>query len=99
MMDKKASTGAEKARLRGIGQRLDATIQLGKGGLTPAFVGELRSQLKSNGLVKLRFAGYDRDQRAVLCPQIALESQSECVGSVGQTALFYSGEPQNQAGD
>jgi RNA-binding protein len=92
-MDGKTLTGAEKARLRGIGQRLEATVRLGKGGLTPAFAAELQRQLKARGLVKLRFAGLGRDERSALCPRIAQESGSECVGAVGQTALFYSPVP------
>jgi RNA-binding protein len=88
-MDKKILSGAEKARLRGIGQRMDATVRLGKGGLSPAFAAEMQRQLKAKELVKLRFAGLDREERAALCPRIAQESGSECVGAVGQTALFY----------
>jgi RNA-binding protein len=92
-MDKTNLTGAEKARLRGIGQRMDATVRMGKGGLTPAFTAELQRQLKARQLVKLRFAGLDREERAALCPRIAQESGSECVGAVGQTALFYRPAP------
>jgi RNA-binding protein len=88
-MGKTNMTGAQKARLRGIGQRMEATVQLGKDGLTPAFLDELQRQLKSRGLVKLRFAGSDREERAALRSRIALESGCECVGAVGQTALFY----------
>jgi RNA-binding protein len=92
-MDKAIVTGAEKARLRGIGQRLQATVRLGKGGLTAAFTAELQRQLRAKGLVKLRFAGLGREERAALCPRIARESGSECVGAVGQTALFYRPVP------
>ena len=88
-MEKPILTGAQKATLRGAGQRLDATVRLGKGGLTPAFAAELQRQLKANGLVKLRFAGLDREERAALCLRIARESGCECVGAVGQTALFH----------
>jgi len=98
-MDKAIVTGAEKARLRGIGQRMDATVRLGKGGLTPAFIAELQRQLKAKGLVKLRFAGLDRDERAAECARIARESGSECVGAVGQTALFYRMDRANAAAD
>ena len=35
-------TGAQKSFLRGLGQQLDATLKLGKGGLTPTFFAELQ---------------------------------------------------------
>ena len=82
-------TGAQKSFLRGLGQKLDATLKLGKGGLTPAFFAELNKLLRAHELVKLRFLGAERDEREVLCAQIADEGRCVCVGAVGHTALFY----------
>ena len=48
-------TGAQKTFLRGLGQRLDPVLKLGKGGLTPTFYAELQKQLRAHELVKLRF--------------------------------------------
>lgn len=88
-----ALTGAHKARLRGLGQRLDAGVKVGKEGLTPALMDELRRQLRVHELVKVRFLGSDRSERAALCEAIGGQTKAECVGSVGQTALFYSPKP------
>jgi RNA-binding protein len=83
-------TGAQKSKLRGLGQQLDATLKLGKEGITPAFFGELTRALRAHELVKLRFVGdADRHARAALCERIATEGHCICVGSVGHTALFY----------
>ena len=82
-------TGAQKTYLRGLGQRLDASLKIGRAGLTPAFFKELQQTLNANELVKLRFLGADRDVRAALCTQIADEGRCVCVGAVGHTALFY----------
>lgn len=92
-MDSKKMTGGQKARLRGIGQRLDATLKVGKEGLTPALLVELRRQLAANELVKIRFLGADRTQRPPLCLGIEEKTGSICVGSVGQTALFHVPRP------
>jgi RNA-binding protein len=86
-------TGAQKNRLRGLGQRLSPALKLGKGGLTPAFFHELQQQLRAHELVKLRFLGVERDERSVLCDQIADEGRCVCVGAVGHTALFYRQQP------
>lgn len=82
-------TGAQRAHLRGLGQKLDASLKVGKGGLTPEFFAELQKLLKAHELVKLRFLGADRADRAALCDKIADEGRCVCVGAVGHTALFY----------
>lgn len=87
-------TGAQKSFLRGLGQKLEPALKLGKGGLTPAFFVELQKQLRAHELVKLRFLGTDRDERAALCTQIADEGRCLCIGAVGHTALFYRRNPE-----
>lgn len=82
-------TGAQKTFLRGLGQRLDPSLKVGKSGLTPEFFRELQRCLNQDELVKIRFLGADRDERATLCDQLADEGRCVCVGAVGHTALFY----------
>ena len=89
-----ALNGAQKSYLRGLGQTLEPALKLGKGGLTPTFFSELQKQLRSHELVKLRFLGAERDERAALCEQIADEGRCVCVGAVGHTALFYRQNPE-----
>lgn len=86
-------TGAQKTRLRGLGQTLEAAVKLGKAGLTPAFQREFTRLLEARELVKLRFDGADRHERAALIAQIETETSSVCVGAVGHTALFYRENP------
>jgi RNA-binding protein len=92
-MDKPTLTGSQKSHLRGLGQQLEASLKLGKAGLTPAFFKELQRLLQARELVKLRFLGFDRDERAAFCVRIASEDMCECVGAVGHTALFYRTNP------
>jgi RNA-binding protein len=87
-------SGAQKSFLRGLGQKLEPALKLGKGGLTPDFLKELQKQLRAHELVKLRFLGAERDERAALCTQIADEGRCVFVGSVGHTALFYRQHPE-----
>ncbi|HNC25051.1 MAG TPA: YhbY family RNA-binding protein [Opitutaceae bacterium] len=87
-------TGAQRTYLRGLGQQLEPALKLGKGGLTPAFFAELQRLLRSHELVKLRFLGADRDERAALCDRIADEGRCVCVGAVGHVALFYRQHPE-----
>ena len=83
-------TGAQKSKLRALGQKLDATVKVGKDGLTPAFFTELSRALRARDLIKLRFGGdADRTARAALTTQIETEGHCTCVGAVGSTALFF----------
>lgn len=82
-------TGAQKTKLRGLGQSLQPVLKVGKAGLTPEFYKELQRHLNADELVKLRFLGAERDERATLCEQIANEGRCICVGAVGHTAVFY----------
>jgi len=83
-------TGAEKTKLRGLGQTLADGAWLGKDGVTPAFLTELNRQFAAHELVKLRFTGgQDRHERAELCDAIAQAAPCLCVGAVGHTALFW----------
>ena len=50
-------TGAQKSKLRGLGQKLDATLKVGKDGLTPTFITELSRALRGHALIKLRSVG------------------------------------------
>lgn len=86
-------TGAQKTFLRGLGQKLDPSVKVGKAGLTPEFFKELQRHLNNDELIKLRFLGADRDERAALCAQIADEGRCVCVGAVGHIALFFRRQP------
>ena len=88
-------TGAQKTFLRSLGQKMEATVKVGKEGLSQPFFTELQKLLRAHELVKLRFVGgADRDERAALCEKIADEGRCVCVGAVGHTALFYRQHPE-----
>ncbi len=82
-------SGAQKTRLRSLGQTMSDTIHVGKQGLTPAFIAELNRLLGARELIKLRFEGADRHERAALITAIETQAPCLCVGAVGHTALFW----------
>lgn len=89
-MEIPALTGAQKTKLRGIGQTMSDSAWLGREGVTDAFVAELNRLLSARELVKLRFSGgQDRHQRAALIAQLESTASCSCVGSVGHTALLW----------
>ncbi|MBL4575912.1 MAG: YhbY family RNA-binding protein, partial [Opitutaceae bacterium] len=80
--------GFQKAYLRGLGIKLQPHLKVGKKGLTPELLSELKYLFKHNELIKLKFGG-DRDMMKTLLPQVAEETKSTLAGAVGRTALFY----------
>jgi RNA-binding protein len=92
-MDVSSLTSAQRARLRGLGQRLEAALKIGREGLTPAVLREMDQLLQADELVKVRFTNADRDARGPLCDQLAADLKCECVGTVGHTGLFYRRHP------
>lgn len=92
-------TGAQKTKLRGLGQTLDAALKVGKAGLTPALQREFVRLLDARELVKIRFEGADRHERADLIARIESTLGVPCVGSVGHTALFFrqNADPEKRA--
>lgn len=86
-------TGAQKTFLRGLGQTMEPSLKVGKAGLSPTFFAELQRHLNGDELVKLRFLGADRHERAEMIERIADEGRCVCVGAVGATALFYRQQP------
>lgn len=82
--------GRQGRRLRAEGQQLDATVFVGRGGLTDAHVAEVQAQLKTRDLVKVkvsREAGQGGDRRKV-GEALALKASAELVEVRGFSVLL-----------
>lgn len=87
-------TGAQRTRLRSLGQTMPDTLLIGRDGASAAAVAQLDRELTRRELVKVRFSGgQDRHVRATLHEALTAATGSECAGSVGHTALFYRSNP------
>ena len=81
-------TNPQKRALKAIAQRLDATVKVGKAGLTDAFLAGLTTELDRLELVKVKFAEH-QDERHELAPQLAAKTASQLVWVIGHVALLY----------
>jgi RNA-binding protein len=83
----------ERNRLRAEGQRIDATIHVGKSGVSTGIVDELEAQLKRNHLVKVRIqrgaAGGDKAGEVEMAQVLADALGAEIVERRGHTVLLY----------
>ena len=81
-------TGAQKRQLKSIAQRLDATVRVGKNGLSDGFIKEMHEALERAELVKVRFADL-KDEKKILAPKIAEMTNSVFVTRVGHVAVYF----------
>jgi RNA-binding protein len=82
-----------RKRLRSEGQTLQATISVGRGGVSPGVLSELDSQLKRFHMVKVRLqrgaAGGDREEEAAITDELTSKLGAELVERRGHTVLIY----------
>jgi len=85
-------TNKQISKLRGLAQRLEAILHLGKAGATDAFLAGVEQELNNHELIKIKFAAF-KDTRKELSAEIATKTNSELVQIVGHVAVFYRMQP------
>lgn len=85
-------TNSTISKLKGLAQRLDPVLALGKAGVTEGFVKSLDEALGQHELVKIKFAAF-KDERKTLAPQLAERTGSRLIWIVGHVAVFYRQQP------
>lgn len=79
-------------KLKGLAQRLEPVLALGKAGASAGFVKSLEEALAQHELVKLKFAAF-KDERKEIAPQLAEQTGSQLIWIVGHVAVFYRQQP------
>jgi RNA-binding protein len=85
-------TNAQIRAFKAQAQRMDATLKVGKDGLSAPFLAALDDALKHNELVKVKF-DYFKEQKKELTPQLAEKSGSELITRVGNVVVLYRPKP------
>jgi RNA-binding protein len=83
---------AQIRKLKGMAQRMDASLKVGKQGLSDGFIKTLNEELDRHELVKLKFAEF-KEQRKELAPQLAEKTQSHLVTLLGNVVVLYRPNP------
>src|SRR5688500_13284428 len=84
---------AQIRKLKGLAQRMDASLKVGKQGLSEGFIKTLDQELTRHELVKLKFAEF-KEQRKELAPQLAERTQSHLIALVGNVVVLYRQNPE-----
>ena len=91
----KSLTGAQRKYLRGRAHSLSPVIQVGKQGVTPDLVKAMNEALDSHELIKVKFVDF-KEERKELSREIAERTSSEAVGLIGNVAILYRQQPDEQ---
>jgi RNA-binding protein len=81
-------TSAQISKLKALAQRLEATLKIGKAGLSDAFLQTVNETLSHHELIKVKFAEFKEDKKQ-LAPMLAEKSSSHLVTLIGNVAVLY----------
>ena len=82
-------TGKQRHHLRGLGHKLDAIVQVGKGGLDEGLIKAVDQALSDHELIKVRVGDTAELGRHEAAEQIAAETRSEVAQVIGNIVLLY----------
>ncbi len=86
-------SSSQRKRLRAEAHKLKPVVQLGKSGITDAFIAEVNSALNAHELIKLKFICH-KEVRQSLTDEIELRSASSSAGSIGNCLIIYREHPE-----
>ncbi len=86
-------TNAQIRALKARAQLLDATLKLGKEGVSEKFIAALDDALTRRELVKVKFDHF-KEQKKELSPQLAEKTNSHLIMRVGNVAVLFRAKPE-----
>lgn len=84
----------ERLALRARAHHLRPVVLLGAAGLTEAVFRETDRALTAHELVKVRIPGDDRDERELVCAQLADRLGAARIQTIGKLAVLYRPRPE-----
>ncbi len=90
-------TSSQARKLKGMAQRMEPMLKVGKAGLSDAFIRTVDEALAQHELVKVKFSEF-KEEKKVLAPQLAEKTHSQLVHRVGNVAVLFrrQADPQRQ---
>ncbi|MGC3990450.1 MAG: YhbY family RNA-binding protein [Chthoniobacteraceae bacterium] len=84
-------SGAQVRHLKGIAQRLEPVLHLGKAGLSDEFIASANAALDQHELVKVRFANF-KEEKKQLAPELADKTSSQLIQAGRQRCRLFPAE-------
>ncbi len=82
-------TGKQKSFLRGLGQKLEPVVMVGKEGVTPTVVQSAREAIKKRELIKVRVLQNCMDEPEDAITVLAERADVNVVQVIGRNGLLY----------
>lgn len=80
--------GLQRKHLRAQAHHLKPVVIVGAKGLTESVIASVDAALDDHELIKVKFGEF-KEEKKDLSAQISQATQSECVGLIGNIAVFY----------
>jgi len=90
-------TGKQRHHLRGLGHKLDAIVQVGKGGLDEGLIKAVDQALADHELIKVKVGDSAELDRHEAAEEIAAQTRSEVAQVIGNVVLLYRANPEDPA--
>ena len=74
---------------RKIAHDLDATIRMGKSGVTQALIDEIKDQIKRKDAVKVKLLGTKREETKQIAGELAERCNAELIDVRGNTVVLW----------
>lgn len=81
-------TSKQRRHLKSLAHHLEPVGFVGKDGITKGLIESIAKALYDHELIKVKFIAL-KDQKKALCPEIASQTQSSHVDTLGHIAIFY----------
>ena len=85
-------TKTQRKYLRALANPIDATVMVGKQGVTDALLTKLDQELNAHELIKVRFLEF-KDERAELTDTLVETPGAALIGIIGHVAILYRPNP------
>ncbi|MBP8599175.1 MAG: ribosome assembly RNA-binding protein YhbY [Selenomonas sp.] len=82
-------TGKQKSFLRGLGQKLEPVVMVGKEGITPTVVQSAREAIKKRELIKVRVLQNCMEEPEDAITVLAERADVNVVQVIGRNGLLY----------
>ncbi len=93
-------TGKERALLRAQANSMQPLFQVGKGGISDALIKQTDDALTARELIKLKvLLETSPEKPKEIARKLAEATNSECVGVIGGSMIFYRFNPELHKGE
>ena len=88
-------TPRQRAALKARAHGLEPVVQIGQSGASDSVIAEVDRSLTAHGLIKVKLAGADRDDRATLADTLCTRTGATAVQQVGRVLVLWRPRPED----